>query len=83
LFFGRKHQSKACVILLKLCTIALTMCCQIELHEGYLMPLIIFSQIKCIVVDALKALPNFKIYNTGKAPKAKGFPKVKALGCQG
>jgi hypothetical protein len=36
-----EHHSKACVILLKLCTIALTMC-QIELHEGYLMPRILY-----------------------------------------
>jgi hypothetical protein len=44
--------------------------------------LFILPQIRCIVGYALKALPNFKIYNNGKAPKAKGFPKIKGLGCQ-
>jgi hypothetical protein len=74
-----EHHSKAYVILLKLCTIALTMC-QIELQEGYLMPRIyIVSNTVHHGRYALKALPTFKIYNNGKAPKAKGFPKIKRL----
>jgi len=37
------------------------------------------SQIQCIIGDALNALPNIKIYNNGKAPKAKGLPTIKRL----